>query len=181
MSKFLSLVLRHRPQAAGLELDEAGWVDVDALLLGVRAAGREVTRGDLDRVVAESPKQRFAFDPTGTRIRAAQGHSVAVDLAYEPAAPPARLFHGTHSGALPAIHREGLRSMKRHHVHLSLDPETAEKVGSRRGAAIVLQVDAAGMAETGTVFYRASNGVWLCDHIPSHRITFPGGATSSPP
>ncbi|QMU72669.1 RNA 2'-phosphotransferase [Streptacidiphilus sp. P02-A3a] len=165
-SRFLSLVLRHDPARIGLTLDPAGWTDVGALLDALAAHGRPLSRAQLDQVVAENDKQRFAFDPSGTRIRANQGHSVRVDLGLPEAEPPSPLFHGTHPGALAAIRREGLRPMRRHDVHLSADRETAARVGARRGRAVVLTVDAARMAAAGHRFRVSGNGVWLASAVP---------------
>ncbi|MGY1605881.1 RNA 2'-phosphotransferase [Geodermatophilus sp. SYSU D00700] len=166
VSKRLSYVLRHRPDSVGLVLDDAGWVDVAALLAALAAHGMPLTREDLDHVVARNDKRRFAFDPTGTRIRASQGHSVPVALGYAAEAPPDVLFHGTAVRNLPAILAEGLRPGRRHAVHLSPDEVTARAVGERRGRAAVLRVDAAGLAAAGVVFTRSANGVWLVDAVP---------------
>jgi putative RNA 2'-phosphotransferase len=160
-SKRLSSVLRHAPDRVGLTLDAAGWVDVDALL-----AALGWTRAELERVVATDDKRRFALDGTGTRIRASQGHSVAVDLGYAAQTPPPVLFHGTAERTLPAIEAEGLRPGRRHAVHLSLDEATARRVGARHGRPVVLRVDAEGMARDGAVFTRSANGVWLVDAVP---------------
>jgi putative RNA 2'-phosphotransferase len=165
-SKFLSLTLRHQPERIGLTLQPGGWVPVQALLDGCAKAGRPITRADLEAVVASNDKQRFAFDETGERIRANQGHSVPVDLEYEPSAPPAKLFHGTADRTLPGIERDGLQRMSRHHVHLSPDVETAVKVGTRHGRPVVLVVDAEAMARDGFTFFRSTNGVWLTEHVP---------------
>jgi len=170
-SKFLSLVLRHDPDRIGLTLDPAGWVEVSDLLAALAARGRPLTREQLDFVVEQNDKRRFAFDPTGTRIRASQGHSVPVDLGYADAEPPARLFHGTHPQVLDAIRREGLRPMNRHAVHLSADVETATRVGARRGRPVVLTVDAARMAADGHRFRVSANGVWLTDAVPPEYVT----------
>ncbi|SDD41842.1 putative RNA 2'-phosphotransferase [Geodermatophilus telluris] len=166
ISKRLSFVLRHRPDSVGLALDEAGWVDVDALLAALAAHGLPLTRADLDRVVAGNDKRRFAYDTGGRRIRASQGHSVPVALGYPAEQPPDELFHGTSRRALPAVLAEGLRPGRRHAVHLSPDEATARAVGGRRGPAAVLRVDAAGLAATGAVFTRSANGVWLVDAVP---------------
>jgi putative RNA 2'-phosphotransferase len=166
VSKRLSYVLRHRPDSVGLVLDAAGWADVDALLAALAAHGLPLTREDLDRVVAGNDKRRFAYDDTGTRIRASQGHSVPVALGYAAQPPPAVLFHGTPVRALAAVLTEGLRPGRRHAVHLSADEATARTVGERRGRAAVLRVDAAGLAAAGAVFTRSANGVWLVDAVP---------------
>ena len=160
-SKRLSYVLRHRPDSVGLTLDAAGWADVEELL-----AALGLTRAELDAVVAGNDKRRFAYDRTGTRIRASQGHSVPVDLGYEPAAPPEELFHGTVERFLPSILAEGLRPGRRHAVHLSPDVATARVVGGRRGRPVVLRVDAAALAATGAPFTRSANGVWLVPAVP---------------
>ena len=170
-SKFLSLVLRHRPEAAGITLDTNGWAEIDALLAGARAANVPLTRPLLRLVVETNPKQRFAIDPTGTRIRAVQGHSIEVDLAYAPATPPARLFHGTYAQVVDAILAGGLKPMKRTHVHLSGDAKTARAVGARRGRPVVLAVDAAAMHAERAPFWQATNGVWLCEAVPPVRLT----------
>jgi putative RNA 2'-phosphotransferase len=166
ISKFLSKHLRHDPAGIGLTLEEGGWVAVEDLLAGCRKAGVPLYPADLEEIVATSDKKRFAFDETGTRIRANQGHSVEVDLHLEPIQPPEILFHGTADRYLAAILAEGLRKMQRHHVHLSADMETASRVGVRHGRLVVLSVDAAGMARDGHVFFVSANGVWLTDAVP---------------
>lgn len=160
-SKLLSYVLRHLPDSIGLSLDAHGWADVDALLACLRAHGKPLDRALLERVVANNDKQRFAFSPDGARIRASQGHSVAVDLALEPSAPPPVLYHGTASRFVKSIMATGLHAGARRHVHLSSDVQTATRVGMRHGFPVVLRVDAARMQANGILFYRSDNGVWL--------------------
>lgn len=166
ISKFLSLVLRHQPERAGLVLDEAGWVSVDDLLTGCAACGVELDRKQLEQLVRDSDKQRFALSDDGARIRANQGHSVSVALGYEPAEPPELLFHGTVERFLPSIRRQGLVRGKRHHVHLSATEDTAIKVGQRRGRPVLLKVRAGAMHRDGIAFYESENGVWLTEHVP---------------
>ena len=173
ISKRLSYWLRHAPEAGGIELDEAGWVDVNVLLEAFARSSTPLERSRLERIVAESDKQRFAFSADGVRIRANQGHSVSVDLGYEPAEPPAELFHGTVGKALPSIREKGLLPQSRHHVHLSADRATAKNVGSRRGRPVVLTVNAAAMVKAGHVFFRSANGVWLTDVVPAEFLFFP--------
>lgn len=166
VSKRLSLHLRHAPEEIGLTLGPAGWVAVDELLDALARNGFPVTRDELAEVVTRNDKRRFAFDDAGTMIRASQGHSVPVELGLAEAAPPDELYHGTVAAALPAIRREGLRPMRRHHVHLSASVDTATRVGARRGEAVVLRVAAARMAGAGHRFFRSDNGVWLVDAVP---------------
>ncbi len=165
-SKFLSLVLRHTPEKAGLTLDAQGWVTVDDLLDGCAKAGQKIDRATLAQIVATSDKKRFTLSDDGTRIRAAQGHSVAVELGLNPAEPPATLFHGTAAKSVAAIMAEGLKPGRRQQVHLSLDVDTATKVGMRHGKPVVLTVDAFGMHQSGYQFFLADNGVWLTDLVP---------------
>lgn len=171
ISKFLSLVLRHRPEAVGLALDRSGWASVDELLRALAGHGKSLTRAELEQIVATSDKRRFALSPDHSMIRANQGHSVQVDLALLPASPPDVLFHGTVERCLSAIRAQGLRKGQRHHVHLSASRELAVIVGKRRGEPYVLEVDARGMAASGFVFYRSENDVWLTDHVPARFLS----------
>jgi len=164
LGKLLAYVLRHRPDAAGVALDAAGWVDVDELVAGLRRGGRRVTADDVRKAVDADGKGRYEL--ADGRIRAAQGHSVGVELGLEPVAPPAVLYHGTVERFLPSILATGLRPGSRQFVHLSVDVATAQLVGRRRGAPVVLVVDAAGAHAAGHAFRRASNGVWLTDQVP---------------
>ncbi|HUR52732.1 MAG TPA: RNA 2'-phosphotransferase [Gemmataceae bacterium] len=166
VSKFLSLHLRHEPDGLGLTIEPGGWVPINDLLAGARKKGFPIAREELDRVVADSDKQRFAIDELGLRIRANQGHSVEVDLQLAPAEPPAELFHGTGSASVEGILADGLQRRARHHVHLSPDTETATKVGARHGKPVVLVIDAAKMRADGHVFFCSANGVWLVDEVP---------------
>jgi len=165
-SKFLSLVLRHRPERIGLELSEDGWAKVSELLHLMTAAGHPLTRETLLRVVAENDKQRFAMSDDGSRIRASQGHSVEIDLALPPTDPPELLYHGTAERFVDSILEHGLLRGSRNHVHLSLDVETATRVGQRHGRPTVLTIAAASMQRNGHVFFLSENGVWLTEHVP---------------
>lgn len=172
-SKFLSLVLRHEPEAAGVCLDAAGWVAVDDLLAGCGQHGKPIDRDQLERVVATSDKQRFAFNEDRTRIRANQGHSVEVDLQYEPRTPPDILYHGTASRFLDSIREKGLLKMDRHHVHLSAETRVTMQVGARHGRPVLLTIRADQMVQAGYVFYCSTNHVWLTNAVPSEYLVFP--------
>jgi putative RNA 2'-phosphotransferase len=173
LSKLLSLILRHRPQDFGVTLDDAGWTTIDALLAALAASGQPTTREALLAVVRASDKQRFALSADGQRLRANQGHSVAVALDHPAATPPALLFHGTVARFLPAIRAGGLQRGRRHHVHLSASREQAAIVGQRRGPPVVLEVEAARMAAAGHRFLLTPNGVWLTDHVPPEFLRLP--------
>jgi len=165
-SRFLSRILRHAPEDAGITLDSAGWADVGALLRGMKAAGRAISRSELEEIVGTNDKRRFTLSADGRRIRAAQGHSVPVDLGLEPVVPPETLFHGTATSSLDGIFARGIEPRSRRQVHLSPDSATALAVGRRHGKPVVLRIMAIDMHRAGHVFFRADNGVWLTDHVP---------------
>ena len=179
VSKFLSLVLRHKPETIGVELDAAGWIDVTKLLIACDTNGERILREELDAVVAGSDKQRFIFSDDGSRIRANQGHSVPVELGYEPAEPPELLYHGTPERFVESIRREGLTPQKRHHVHLSENIAQTLAVGARRGKPVLLTVRAGKMRQEGHTFYKTPNNVWLTDAVPSRFISFSCDESSS--
>lgn len=158
--KALAMLLRHDPARFGVALDCAGWGDVAAVAAGL---GLDVV--GLLTIIRQDEKGRFVLSEDGAHVRAAQGHSFEVDLGLVPREPPSMLWHGTHSAVLEPIRREGLRPMGRTHVHLSGDPETASRVGGRRGKPVLLRVMAGAMWAAGTPFYRAENGVWLVDAV----------------
>lgn len=172
ISKFLSLVLRHQPEKIGIRLDRSGWADVSELLSKSRKAGKRFTLDELRTVVAENDKQRFTFSDCGRRIRAAQGHSIAVDLGLAAVKPPEILFHGTASANLDAIFEKGLNPGRRQKVHLSQDEKTALSVGKRHGKPIILRVSAGRMHAENLLFWQADNGVWLTDHVPPGYLGF---------
>lgn len=166
ISKQMSFWLRHCPEDAGLELSEAGWTDVTALLSALGEKGIACDLKRLVEVVARNDKKRFEFSDDGQSIRARQGHSIEVDLGLLPMVPPDFLFHGTAERYLNSIMQDGLKPMNRHHVHLSGDPATAKMVGKRHGKPIVLNVAAGKMARNRHKFYCTANGVWLVDTVP---------------
>ena len=175
-SKFLSLVLRHQPDAAGITVDAHGWAEVGALLRGMTDAGVPCDLQALREIVRTDEKQRYTFNEDGTKIRASQGHSFPVDLGLTQTDPPQVLWHGTATRFLECIMQEGLKPMSRQYVHLSPDAETAYRVGIRHGKPVILQVDALRMAQDGMKFYRAENGVWLTDAVPPQYLQITGTA-----
>ncbi len=171
LSKFLSLVLRHKPERIGIRLDENGWTDVDILMEKMNASGKTITLPILKHVVETNSKKRFMLNEAEDKIRASQGHSVEVDLDYTSQTPPPVLYHGTAAKWVDVILKEGLRKQKRHHVHLSADQDTAINVGQRQGVPFVFEVRALEMSENGFEFFRSDNGVWLTDHVPPVYLT----------
>lgn len=166
LGRFLSLVLRHDPKAAGITLDEHGWAEVPELLAGVRRTGRRIDMETLERIVRENNKQRYSFNEDHTKIRANQGHSVQVDVELKETKPPKYLYHGTALRFLNQIGANGIQKMGRQYVHLSGDYETAVAVGKRHGVPVVITVDAAAMVRDGIPFYLSKNGIWLCEEVP---------------
>jgi len=164
-SRFLSMVLRHKPEKINLDMDSCGWVCVNQLL---KAAKLDIDT--LKEIVETNEKKRFSFSEDGKKIRANQGHSISIDLGLKPATPPNTLFHGTARKSVDSIMESGLQKKGRQHVHLSRDKETAIKVGQRHGKPVVLVVDAEEMARNGHQFFVSDNGVWLTDKVPKEFI-----------
>ena len=159
------MILRHKPEAIGIALDEHGWAKVDELIAGV-GQSRPFTMADLEEIVRTDEKQRFSFNGDKTLIRANQGHSVPVDVELEELAPPEFLYHGTGEKYVSSIEKQGILPKTRLYVHLSADCETAVKVGSRHGKPVVFRVLSGKMASDGFRFFRSVNGVWLTKEVP---------------
>lgn len=166
ISKYISLILRHKPETIGIELDAHGWADVDKLLSGV-SRRYPIDRDILDEIVRSDEKQRYSFNEDGTMIRANQGHSIQVDVELSETVPPEMLYHGTAERFSASIEKQGLLSRRRLYVHLSSDIETAEKVGRRHGNPIVYLVAAGQMCRDGYTFWQSANDVWLTKSIPA--------------
>lgn len=166
-SRFLSLVLRHKPEEIGLALEENGWVEVAALLKACETYGKPLTIEELREIVETNDKKRFGFNETGTKIRANQGHSVALEIEFEKRTPPEILYHGTAERNVEAIRKSGLKKMQRHHVHLSADTETAKKVGMRYGKPVIFAIRTPEMLAEGYEFFVSANDVWLVEEIPA--------------
>lgn len=171
ISKFLSFVLRHQPQALGIAIDAQGWTSVPVLIQRMQEQGFSFSHELLAHVVATNSKKRFAFNDDQSLIRASQGHSVDIDAGYAPQEPPALLYHGTAQAFLPSVFSTGLEKRGRQHVHLSSDRANALQVGGRHGKPAVLLVDAATMHRDGHLFYCSDNGVWLTEAVPVAYIT----------
>lgn len=164
-SRYLSLILRHKPEAAGITLDEHGWAEVPALIAGVSRT-RPLTVELLEEIVRTDEKQRYAFNADKTKIRANQGHSVPVDVELEELPPPELLWHGTGEKYRESILREGLIPKNRLYVHLSSDEAAAVKVGARHGRPVLFRVRAGEMSRDGFAFWRSANLVWLTKRVP---------------
>lgn len=170
-SKFISLVLRHQPEAIGLQLDENGWAMVQELINKMTAAGTALDIEILEEVVATNDKKRFAFNEDKTKIRASQGHSIEVNLELKAVTPPAILYHGTTDRYIESIFKTGLQKQSRRHVHLSASIDTAKSVGSRHGKPVILTINTKAMQDAGFLFYLSENNVWLTDHVPPQYLS----------
>ena len=171
LSRFLSLILRHKPEEIGLTLDNQGYLEVEKLLQGINNTGRKIDKDILDEIVASDNKQRYSYNYDGTKIRANQGHSVKVDLGLTKSKPPEFLYHGTVERFLDSISKQGLLRMGREYVHLSDNIETAKNVGTRRGKPIILVINAEEMYNDGLEFYLSENNVWLVENVPVKYIS----------
>ena len=163
-SKFIALILRHKPEAIGITLDEHGWANVDDLIKGI-AKRQPFDMAMLEEIVATDDKQRYSFNEDKTLIRANQGHSIPVDVELEEKEPPSILYHGTAVKYKTSIEEKGLIPKSRLYVHLSVVEETALKVGQRHGTPIVYTINAAQMHKDGYKFYLSKNGVWLTKSV----------------
>lgn len=165
LSVFISLVLRHKPEATKITLDEHGWANVEELLRGINETGRKISMEILEDIVATDNKQRYSFNEDKTLIRANQGHSIPVDVELKEQNPPEILYHGTATRFLNSILNDGLKPMSRLYVHLSKDIETAWKVGKRHGDPVILKTNSRDMYKDGYKFYLSENGVWLTEKV----------------
>ena len=165
-SKFLSYVLRHKPESISLALDSEGWAKIDQLIRLANGHGKKLTRELLLKIVAASDKKRFAVSLDGSKIRANQGHSIQVNLNLQPQIPPQILFHGTATRFVSSIRTQGLVAGARQYVHLSVDRSTALQVGKRYGKPLVLEVNALAMSNSGYEFFMSQNGIWLTQAVP---------------
>ncbi len=164
-SKYISLILRHRPDVIGIQLDEYGWADVSDLIKGIQKT-QPFSMEILEDIVATDEKQRYSFNEDKTLIRANQGHSVPVDVELEKRTPPEELWHGTGEKYVDSIMEQGLLPKSRLYVHLSSNYSTAVKVGSRHGKPVVFKVNSQQMDKDGYNFFLSVNGVWLTKAVP---------------
>lgn len=165
VSKYLALILRHKPDAAGITLDEHGWANVKDLIKGVNKT-HQLDMEMLEEIVTTDDKQRYSFNEDKTMIRANQGHSVNVDVELEELEPPEYLWHGTATKYVESIRKDGLISKSRLYVHLSESYMTAMYTGARHGKPMVFCVKSLDMYNDGYKFYKSANGVWLTRFVP---------------
>ena len=169
ISRFISLILRHKPESIGITLDEHGWANVDELIEGISRT-QYFDREMLEEIVSTDNKQRYSFNDDRTLIRANQGHSIPVDVELEQVTPPEVLYHGTAEKYVASIEEQGLIPKSRLYVHISADMETAKKVGQRHGKPVIYRIASDRMNRDGFVFYRSVNGVWLTKHVPAEYL-----------
>ena len=162
------MILRHRPEAIGITLDEHGWADVQELIDGINADGKhQLSMELLEKIVRTDEKQRYSFNEDHTLIRANQGHSIPVDVEIQKKTPPDILWHGTGEKYVSAIDVQGLIPKSRLYVHLSSDIETARNVGIRHGKPVIYEIDCRAMVKDGYHFFLSANHVWLTKEVPA--------------
>ena len=164
-SKFISLILRHKPEVIGISLDEHGWANVSELIEGI-SKQQPFDMAMLEEIVATDNKQRYSFNEDKTLIRANQGHSIPVDVELPEKEPPEFLWHGTGEKYTESIDKIGLIPKSRLYVHLSADESTAKAVGIRHGKLAMYKVKSGEMINDGYKFYLSVNGVWLTKNVP---------------
>lgn len=166
LSKYLSFILRHKPDDIGMQIDSNGWCSIDDLLEKINKKGKVISIEILAEIVESDSKSRYLFNEDKSKIRANHSHSIEIDLGLSAIEPPDVLYHGTPVRFSGSIMADGLQKMKRHHVHLSEDIDTAKILGQRRGEFCVLKVDAKRMHKDGYKFYKSDNDVYLTDNVP---------------
>lgn len=166
ISKFMSLILRHKPEEIGAVLDEYGYINTLDLLKGLNNRGNKVSLDDILRIVEEDEKKRYSFNEDKTKIKANQGHSIEVNLELKSIKPPKALYHGTATRFSESICREGIKKQGRQYVHLSADIDTASKVGKRHGELVIFKINSEVMHKDGHKFFLSENKVWLTDYVP---------------
>ena len=170
-SKFVALILRHKPETIGVSLDEHGWADVRDLIDGINATGKhQIDMVTLEEIVRTDEKQRYSFNEDKTLIRANQGHSIPVDVELKECTPPAILYHGTGEKYVDSIDTQGLIPKSRLYVHMSEDMDTARNVGSRHGKPVIYEIDCMAMAADGYLFFLSENHVWLTKSVPANYL-----------
>lgn len=167
ISKFISMILRHKPEEIRITLDEHGWANVDELIDGTAKHYKGFGMSELEEIVRTDNKQRYSFNEDKTLIRANQGHSIPVDVELEEKEPPIVLYHGTGEKYVSSIDVQGLKPKSRLYVHLSKDIATAVNVGKRHGEPVVYAIDTAKMYQDGFKFYESANKVWLTKSVPT--------------
>ena len=170
ISRYISLILRHKPEVIGISLDEHGWANVDELIDGMNSSGNHIDMKILEEIVRTDNKQRYSFNEDKTLIRANQGHSINVDVELEEKEPPEILYHGTAKKYVESINEQGLIPKSRLYVHLSDDINTAIDVGKRHGEVVLYVVKSRDMHKDGHTFYVSKNGVWLTKKIPKQYL-----------
>ena len=169
VSKYIALILRHKPETIGITLDEHGWANVDELISGINRI-TPFTMDQLEEIVRADNKQRYSFNEDHTWIRANQGHSINVDVELKQEIPPKILYHGTGEKYVCSILQQGLIPKSRLYVHLSWDTATAEDVAKRHGKPVIISVDAESMTKDGYKFYLSANRVWLTKEVPARYL-----------
>lgn len=174
ISKFISLVLRHKPDLINIDIDDKGYTDIDSLISNInKYKNTNITKNDLISIVNNDEKGRYSFNDNITRIRANQGHSINVNIEFEKVIPEHDLYHGTKFSNFNNIKSQGLLKMSRQFVHLSKDINIAADSGKRwKEDLLICKIDTKSMINDGYIFFKSENNVYLIKYIPPEYITF---------
>jgi len=152
ISKFMSLILRHKTKDFGLKFDPYGFISIEDLAKALKRSYPDITPSQIEFVALHCPKQRFEIK--GNKIKARYGHSLKIDLDTKPQKPSQFLYHGTSPSFVQKIKNDGLKPMRRQYVHLSKTKKQAIQVGKRRSyRPCVFKISAERAFEKGTKFY----------------------------
>ncbi|WP_295672997.1 RNA 2'-phosphotransferase [uncultured Mucilaginibacter sp.] len=170
-SKLISYWLRHNPNDGDLIADEFGWVSTEDLLKSLNLKGQKLDLNDIRSLNHSFDKIRWEFNEDESKIRATHGHSIPIVLSGQSVTPPKLLYHGTSTKKISSIVKMGILPMQRQFVHCSETMEMAIEVGKRHGKPIIIEIDAEGLSQEGSKFFKTSDNVWLTDKIPSDFIS----------
>ena len=168
--RLLTLILRHIPSKAHVEVDDEGWCDIAALIVGLNnQPNRKMTPEIIREICFRDDGCRFQLNHDETKIRCVQGHSLPhVKINFLPTKPSVDIYHGTSESHLAEINRTGeISRMSRNFVHLTSDINKAIMAGKRHGESVMLQIDTESMIRDGRCLFISKNGVYLSSNIPS--------------
>ncbi|MHA2338233.1 MAG: RNA 2'-phosphotransferase [Candidatus Hodarchaeales archaeon] len=184
LSKFLTLLLRHRPELLDMRLDESGWSDISINEIAERLSKAEndkfnwVIVKDIEDVVNTDPKGRYEISKTEPRVlRASYGHSIqTINLLSTPSSPeelPSIAFYGCSQSEIGSILRLGINTSERQNIHLSVRKNDALAIARKKfsyGPRIV-SIDLSGVANSGIPCKSITPHVIIVESIPSQFIS----------
>ena len=165
LSRFLTFLLRHKPNDYPLAIDREGFASWPEVVDMVQERFYDVTEEQIRSLIAGAEKKRFEL--RGDKVRATYGHSFPVDLGATAAEPPAELYFGAARDLAQSMLRSGLKPRDRQYVHLSVTAAEAESVARRHDPSPeIIVVDAEAAHAEGIRFY-ASGPLFLVENMPA--------------